>query len=36
MFEADIGINALGIGIHRADGAVRFAYPIAVAAATRR
>src|SRR5262245_17019343 len=30
LIEADVGVNDLGIGVHRVDGAVRFAYPIAV------
>ena len=36
MIEADVGSNALGIGVHRAGGEVRFAYPIAVAGAVKR
>jgi hypothetical protein len=34
-FEADVGTDALGIGIHRSGEAVRFAYPIAVAVGTK-
>jgi SAM-dependent methyltransferase len=35
-FEASIGGDGLGVGAHRQDGRIRFAYPIAVVAASRR
>ena len=31
-FEADIGVDRLGVGAHRRDGAVHFAFPIVVLA----
>jgi hypothetical protein len=30
MFEADIGVDDLGIGVYRAGAAIRFAYPITI------
>lgn len=35
IFEADVGVDDLGIGVRRSDGEVRFAYPIAVAVGTK-
>ena len=35
LIEADVGADALGIGVHRSGGKVRFAYPITVAAGTK-
>ena len=35
LIQADVGADALGIGVHRSDGGVRFAYPITVAAGTK-
>jgi ubiquinone/menaquinone biosynthesis C-methylase UbiE len=32
MFEQDVGLNQLGIGVHRSGGEIRFAYPIVVVA----
>lgn len=32
LFEQDVGVDRLGIGVHRCGGDIRFAYPIAVAA----
>ena len=31
-FEADIGVDRLGVGAHRRDGAIHFAFPIVVVA----
>jgi SAM-dependent methyltransferase len=35
IFEADVGVDDLGIGVRRSDGAIRFAYPIAIAVGTK-
>ena len=35
LIEADVGVDALGIGAHRFGGAVRIAYPIAVVAGVK-
>ena len=35
LIEADVGADDLGIGVHRFDGAVHFAYPIAIAVGTK-
>jgi hypothetical protein len=35
MFEADAGVDSLGIGIHRCDGEIRFAYPITIVVGTK-
>jgi len=35
LIEADVEADALGIGVHRSGGGVRFAYPITVAAGTK-
>jgi SAM-dependent methyltransferase len=32
LFEQDVGVNRLGIGVHRHKGEIQFAYPIAIAA----
>ena len=32
LFERDVGMNRMGIGVHRSGGEIRFAYPIVVAA----
>lgn len=32
LFEQDVEVNRLGIGVHRRDSEIRFAYPIAIAA----
>ena len=35
MFEDALGDDALGMNVHRADGTIRFSYPVAVLAARR-
>jgi hypothetical protein len=35
MFVADVGVDNLGIGVHRRGAAIHFAYPIAVAAGSK-
>jgi ubiquinone/menaquinone biosynthesis C-methylase UbiE len=35
LIEADVGADALGIGVHRLGEVVRFAYPVTVAAGTK-
>lgn len=35
IFEADVGIDSLGIGIHRCAGEIRFAYPITIVVGTK-
>jgi ubiquinone/menaquinone biosynthesis C-methylase UbiE len=35
IFEADVGVDDLGIGVRRSNGEVCFAYPIAVAVGTK-
>jgi hypothetical protein len=35
IFEADIGVDNLGIGIRRSNGEIFFAYPITVAVGTK-
>jgi ubiquinone/menaquinone biosynthesis C-methylase UbiE len=35
IFEADVGVDDLGIGVRRSDGEIRFAYPIAVVVGTK-
>jgi hypothetical protein len=35
VFERDIGLNRLGIGVHRRDGEIWFAYPIAIVSARK-
>ena len=35
IFEADVGVDNLGIGVHRKDGEIQFAYPISVVVGTK-
>jgi hypothetical protein len=35
LIEADVGVDDLGIGARRCDGAVRIVYPIAVVVGTK-
>ena len=35
MFEADVGVDSLGIGIHQCDEGIRFAYPITIVVGTK-
>jgi SAM-dependent methyltransferase len=35
LFEASLADDALGVGAHRVDGAIHFAYPVAILVATR-
>ena len=35
IFEADVGVDNLGIGVHRRDGEIQFAYPISVFVGTK-
>jgi len=36
LIEADVGVDALGIGVHRVGGVTRIAYPITVVVGTKR
>jgi ubiquinone/menaquinone biosynthesis C-methylase UbiE len=35
LFVADVGVDELGIGVHRSGDSIRFAYPIAIAVGTK-
>lgn len=35
IFEADVGLDRLGIGVHRKDGEIQFAYPISIVIGTK-
>jgi hypothetical protein len=35
-FEDDLGVDRLGLGAHRRDGVIRFAFPIAVIVGQKR